>query len=61
MRRLLAGRHVSVAAGQFLAKYGSRSAKLYFEGHWGFQYYMEAGGAEAADFSSAVLRTRAIF
>jgi len=31
------------------AKYGARGGTLWFEGHWGFQYYMEALGAKAID------------
>ncbi len=33
-----------VAASRLVAKYGSESGKLWFQGAWGFQYYMEANG-----------------
>jgi hypothetical protein len=29
-----------------------KGGKLFFEGHWGFQYYMQAGGAEPLDLSN---------
>jgi len=29
---------------------------LWFEGHWGFQYYMEAGGARAIDLAHPALK-----
>jgi tetratricopeptide (TPR) repeat protein len=29
---------------------------LWFEGHWGFQYYMESGGAKAVDFKASLLQ-----
>ena len=32
------------------AKYNSTQATIWFEGHWGFQYYMEKQGAKAVDF-----------
>lgn len=31
-------------------KFVDLPGKLWFEGHWGFQYYMESGGALAVDF-----------
>jgi 4-amino-4-deoxy-L-arabinose transferase-like glycosyltransferase len=37
------------AARDIHAKYGGKGGKLWFEGHWGFQYYMEALGAKAID------------
>lgn len=37
------------AARDIHAKYGGRGGALWFEGHWGFQYYMEALGAKAID------------
>jgi len=30
---------------------------LWFEGHWGFQYYMEAGGARAIDLAHPALKS----
>ena len=44
----LAGSAGSVAA-EIHEKYGSDPARLWFQGHWGFQYYMEARGARAFD------------
>jgi len=46
------------AARALLARYGGREERLLFEGHWGFQYYMEAGGAEPVDFRNTVVRER---
>jgi hypothetical protein len=37
------------SAQQVCAKYGHESHTLWFEGHWGFQYYMNALGASALD------------
>lgn len=31
------------------ARYGNGAGNLWFQGHWGFQYYMEAYGAKAVD------------
>jgi hypothetical protein len=44
----LAGTARSVAA-EIHEKYGSDPGRLWFQGHWGFQYYMEARGARAFD------------
>lgn len=32
------------------------ASTLWFEGHWGFQYYMESLGARAVDFSRHLIR-----
>lgn len=37
------------AAREIHSKYGGKDARLWFEGHWGFQYYMEALGAKPID------------
>jgi 4-amino-4-deoxy-L-arabinose transferase-like glycosyltransferase len=37
------------AARQIHTKFQNYPGKLWFQGHWGFQYYMEAHGAEAQD------------
>jgi hypothetical protein len=37
------------AARLVLAKTSSEPGKVFFSGHWGFQYYMEAQGAHPAD------------
>ncbi|HUK99274.1 MAG TPA: hypothetical protein VLX29_00290, partial [Nitrospirota bacterium] len=34
--------------------YKSASGTLWFQGHWGFQYYMEKLGGKAIDFSNSV-------
>jgi hypothetical protein len=34
----------------------AKSATVWFEGHWGFQYYMEALGARELDFSNPELK-----
>ena len=35
------------AAADVCEKYKAPGRRIWFEGHWGFQYYMEAGGAKA--------------
>jgi len=39
------------AADSIARDYGSFSRTIYFEGHWGFQYYMEQHGFKAIDFN----------
>lgn len=34
------------------AKFANISDRLWFQGHWGFQYYMQKGGARPVDFDS---------
>jgi hypothetical protein len=38
---------VRQAAGDALKVWEREGGKLYFQGHWGLQYYLEAGGGEA--------------
>jgi len=38
------------AAKEIVSRYGS-AGKLWFQGHWGFQFYMEKMGASPVDFS----------
>ena len=38
------------AAVELGKKYDQSTATVWFQGHWGFQYYMEAGGGRAMDF-----------
>jgi len=38
------------AAAEISRTYGGTSASLWFQGHWGFQYYMEAAGGKAVDW-----------
>jgi len=40
---------VKVAAKAIGESFGNRHVSLWFQGHWGFQYYMEAAGGEALD------------
>jgi hypothetical protein len=42
-----------LAAEQLCARYLKPGATLWFEGHWGFQYYMEKLGASAIDLNDA--------
>jgi hypothetical protein len=44
-----------VAARRIHEKYTGKTHTLRFEGHWGFQYYMEALGAKPVDVSAAYL------
>lgn len=43
-------------AAQAIAKQHGDSGRLYFQGGWGFQYYMEARGARRLDFGGLVLQ-----
>ena len=45
------------AAEQIVAKYEAGGHKIWFEGHWGFQYYMEKLGAEAVDFEESIIQS----
>lgn len=38
------------------AEYESQSGTLWFQGHWGFQYYMERGGARPVDRYNGLLK-----
>jgi hypothetical protein len=40
-----------MAANEISAKYKKAGSSLWFEGHWGFQYYMELQGARALERS----------
>lgn len=44
-----------LSARYLAAKYGHDSGTLWFEGHWGFQYYMEELGASAMDADRSAL------
>ncbi|HZL43154.1 MAG TPA: glycosyltransferase family 39 protein [Verrucomicrobiae bacterium] len=43
------------AAKRITAQYGAGPSRLYFQGHWGFQYYMQRLGAHPLDFERATL------
>jgi hypothetical protein len=44
------------AAQDIRERYSSELPDVWFEGHWGFQYYMQAWGARALDYASFELR-----
>jgi 4-amino-4-deoxy-L-arabinose transferase-like glycosyltransferase len=44
------------AARELCAKFQDSRKQLWFEGHWGFQYYMEQGGAKALESDFALPR-----
>ncbi len=44
------------SAQQVCAKYARESRMLWFQGHWGFQYYMNALGASALDFKHSAIK-----
>jgi 4-amino-4-deoxy-L-arabinose transferase-like glycosyltransferase len=46
---------VRQSARQVWAGYGHATRPLWFQGHWGFQYYMEALGASALDLKRSVV------
>lgn len=43
------------AASDITARYTASGRTIWFEGHWGFQYYMEARGAKAIDLDTTVI------
>jgi hypothetical protein len=45
---------VRQSARQIWATYGQTTRPLWFQGHWGFQYYMDALGASALDLERSV-------
>ena len=42
---------------QVCAKYTTASGRLWFEGHWGFQYYMQSFGAWPLDFNHSEIKS----
>jgi len=44
------------AARQIMTQYKPATGRLWFEGHWGFQYYMEKLGARPVDYASTTLQ-----
>jgi 4-amino-4-deoxy-L-arabinose transferase-like glycosyltransferase len=52
----LLAKAVRRSAEETSARYGHGPQRLYFQGHWGFQYYMEALGVAAADEVRTVLK-----
>jgi 4-amino-4-deoxy-L-arabinose transferase-like glycosyltransferase len=48
------------AAARILREYGNKTRRIYFQGHWGFQHYMERAGAFAVDVGSDELSAGAI-
>lgn len=52
----LLAKAVRQSAGQVAAKYGNGPGTLWFQGHWGFQYYMDASGASAMDSEHFALK-----
>ena len=49
-----AGR-VRETAGELAAKYQAEGKQVTFQGHWGFQYYMERAGAEAQNLHNLAM------
>jgi hypothetical protein len=47
---------VRQSAQQVCARFGQGRSVLFFQGHWGFQYYMEAQGASALDVKHSRLQ-----
>jgi hypothetical protein len=43
------------AARSIAARYGGNGRTLWFQGHWGFQYYMQEAGAKAWDVKSSMI------
>jgi hypothetical protein len=48
---------VRQSAGEVAAKYERGRGTLWFQGHWGFQYYMDASGASAMDSEHFALKS----
>jgi hypothetical protein len=47
---------VRQSAQQTYVRYGHQPQTLWFEGHWGFQYYLEALGASALDIKRSLVK-----
>jgi 4-amino-4-deoxy-L-arabinose transferase-like glycosyltransferase len=47
---------VRKGAEQVCAKYAAVPGKLWFQGHWGFQFYMQSLGAHPLDFRNPVMQ-----
>lgn len=47
---------VRKGAEQVCAKYAARQGRLWFQGHWGFQFYMQSLGARPMDFKNPELQ-----
>jgi hypothetical protein len=45
------------ATEQIAAKYRDPDARIWFQGHWGFQHYMQELGAQPVDYANSVLQT----
>jgi hypothetical protein len=43
------------SAEQICTRYAALPGRVWFEGHWGFQYYLQKSGALPVDFSRSVL------
>jgi len=43
------------AAAEITGRHGKGGSAVYFQGHWGFQYYMQLYGAQPIDFKNAAL------
>jgi 4-amino-4-deoxy-L-arabinose transferase-like glycosyltransferase len=48
------------AAASVMQTTSSSAGAVWFEGHWGFQYYMEALGGKAVDYGNTVFKSRDI-
>jgi len=48
---------VRQSAQQVCAKYGQKQGALWFQGHWGFQYYMDELGASAMNIGRSALKS----
>jgi hypothetical protein len=46
-----------VAASRLSTAHAAAQGELWFQGHWGFQYYMERHGARALDYDGTRLET----
>jgi hypothetical protein len=45
---------IRLAVKQMYQRYAPAGGTLWFEGHWGFQYYMQQMGGKPVDFSSSI-------
>jgi len=43
------------AAAEITGRHGKGGARVHFQGHWGFQHYMQKSGAQPIDFKNAAL------
>jgi 4-amino-4-deoxy-L-arabinose transferase-like glycosyltransferase len=57
---LVAAASARTAANESVSRFGNRGSELWFDGHWGFQYYIQRHGARPIDASCSVIPEGAV-